>query len=140
MRHKYFILGGMYDIENLAKSVYLNIRTIRTTPNYPFKGDRLGKEELSDIWQKVAGMGMRDTVEFGKISDGLYVRLANGSPDTDFMDFLVVLPETHPGFNFDIFYYNYCTGYGAFEHLYKDEHLKAIIINTFPDIFKNFKV
>lgn len=142
MRYKHYQIE-CYDIENDPEALHLAIDSITVTNNYPGKKNRLDYEELGRFWRTDmyahwTGGVNSNSYEFLKLSDTLYRRVTKGR-NIDLLKgnqgvYLFFLPETHPGFNFDMYYRFCCTAYEEpLDKFYNSNHLTDIVTNIFPD-------
>ena len=136
MRHKYYQIECC-DIEDSPESLHLSMNSITVSNNFPSTKPRLKYSELvGQFWKSSVNTEFYD---FLKLNDNLYRRVNKGK-NNDVLygnqgTYLQVLPETHPGYNFDIYYRSCCTGYERpVDDFYDDQDLIDIVTNTFPDL------
>ena len=135
MRHKYYQIE-CYDIEDDPEALHLAIASVTVTSNFPTTNLRLNYNEMGQFWQ---GSKNSKFYEFLKLNDNLYRRVDKGKNDDVLHGnqgtYLQVLPETHPGYNFDIYYRFCCTAHESpLDDFYDDQDLIDIVTNTFPDL------
>ena len=136
MRHKYYQIE-CYDIEGDPEALHLAMNSITVSNNFPSAKPRLKYSELvGQFWESSVNSKFYD---FLKLSDNLYRRVDKGKNDNALHGnqgtYLQVLPETHPGYNFDIYYRFCCTAHESpLDDFYDDQHLIDIVTNTFPDL------
>lgn len=134
MRYKYYQIES-YEIEEDPDSLTIYLPSITVTSGSPPSDDRLDYKKLGGFWERSANSKYYD---FLKINDALYRRVGKGNIVDPIHGnqgpYLFVLPETHPGYNFDIYYYFCCTAYvQPLNEYYNDDDIIAIVTNTFPD-------
>lgn len=135
MRHKYYQIE-CYDIEDDPEALHLSMNSITVSNNFPSAKPRLKYSELGQFWQDSKNSKFYD---FLKLNNNLYRRVNKGKNDDALYGsqgtYLQVLPETHPGYNFDIYYRFCCTAHERpLDDFYDDQHLIDIVTNTFPDL------
>lgn len=135
MRYKYYQIECA-DIEDSPEFLHLAIASVTVSSNFPTDKPRLSYSEVGQFWANSANSNVYD---FLKLTDNLYRRVDKGT-NTDVIHgnqgaYVQILPETHPGYNFDIYYLFCCTGYQhPLDDFYDDQDLIDIVTNTFPEL------
>ena len=107
-----------------------------------FTKDRVPYSEAGPFFKNSIN---EDRCEFKKLTDNLYKRVDKGKDiDSQYprgTGYIIILPETHPAFNFYNFYYLYTRGVTDINapanmqiaNHYSIENIASIITTTFPE-------